>query len=572
MFDLANDRLSYSSLLRPEPGYTLDFALGMTYSLDLEALLGVPISLGLMDEMDEKHLQSPLYVLEAIRRSTDRIALLCNADGIHLPSKIQSVYSLLEHSVFPVDLVKSGQGGSFHPKLWVLKYTQEGCPSWIRLLVMSRNLTFDNSIDISASLQGKIGDAMIEKNRPLSDFLRFAADFTGQKRKKVLSLADDVMQTAFEVSHPFEDYTFYPIGIPGYPGTENPLLGEKTDLFAVSPFLSEDVINKIGDFNGSGTLITRKSSVTPAILAAFDQVYMVKDQLCDNESHVNQDIHAKIYYATTKTGNDLYLGSANASHNAFHRNIEFLIRFRYKLWQMGYKKFCKDFIPDQFCPYEKITHAPESQPEDPRKKAIEQALRAAVSALTEAKVSHSSGRYRITLTAHSLNTTERIIVYPLQCRSAKQPLKEQTVFEALLLKELSEFYVLGVPEQPVREVIVKVPTKGIPAGRDQEIYRSIINSREKFLRYLSFVLSGELAEGSVGEAEYLSVLPSSDGLYTGAHATSAIYEQLLQVFHQHPEKIREISDIAKRLDRSVVGEEFHQMLRCFLDAAKKVRK
>ena len=58
MFDLANDRLSYSELLRPDAGYTLDFAVGMTYSLDLEALLGVPVSLGLLDEADEGNLRA----------------------------------------------------------------------------------------------------------------------------------------------------------------------------------------------------------------------------------------------------------------------------------------------------------------------------------------------------------------------------------------------------------------------------------------------------------------------------------------------------------------------------------
>ena len=42
MFDVAKDRLSYGELLRPDVGYRLDFAVGMTYSLDLEALLGGP--------------------------------------------------------------------------------------------------------------------------------------------------------------------------------------------------------------------------------------------------------------------------------------------------------------------------------------------------------------------------------------------------------------------------------------------------------------------------------------------------------------------------------------------------
>ena len=45
MFDLANNRLSYSEILQPDAGYTLDFAVGLTYSLDLEALIGVPVLL-----------------------------------------------------------------------------------------------------------------------------------------------------------------------------------------------------------------------------------------------------------------------------------------------------------------------------------------------------------------------------------------------------------------------------------------------------------------------------------------------------------------------------------------------
>ena len=48
MFDTSQNRLNYSELLQPELGYNLDFAVGLTYSLGLEALLGVPISMGLL--------------------------------------------------------------------------------------------------------------------------------------------------------------------------------------------------------------------------------------------------------------------------------------------------------------------------------------------------------------------------------------------------------------------------------------------------------------------------------------------------------------------------------------------
>jgi len=38
----SSDRLDYGSLLIPPPGYEADFALGTTYGLDLEALVGLP--------------------------------------------------------------------------------------------------------------------------------------------------------------------------------------------------------------------------------------------------------------------------------------------------------------------------------------------------------------------------------------------------------------------------------------------------------------------------------------------------------------------------------------------------
>ena len=569
MFDLANDRLSYSELLRPDAGYTLDFAVGMTYSLDLEALLGVPVSLGLLDDADEGNLRSPLYVLEAIRKSADRIALFCNAGGIKLPDKIQSVYSLLENSVFQVKLTKTS---NFHPKIWVLKYSQSGTPSYIKLLVMSRNLTFDSSIDISAALQGEIGKEESEKNRPLADFLSYVSRFAdSKKRQQVLALAEDVLKvSAFEVEPPFEDYDFFPIGIPGYSGNSSPLFGQKSDLFVVSPFLSDETVQKMTHFKGNKRLVTRKSSVTPAVMEAFDHhVYVTKDVLSDNEYGAQQDIHAKIYYTTTRMANYLYLGSANASQNAFYKNIECLLRLRYKLYSVGFWRFADDFIPKENCPYEELTEIPEQQAEDSRKKELDKALKEAVYALKRAVVVPDGNRYSVTVDARPLKTTERIMIAPLQRPDLVRPLDQHLQFYGMLLKELSEFYVLSVDSQ---KLITKVVTRDMPKDRDQEIYRSIIDSKSKFMSYLSFVLSGDLSDGADGTSDLAEAMLQANGSTLTGHTSAALYEQMLRVFHQNPAKLKGISDMIRRLDPDVVGNEFLEMYRFFEAAAKKVRK
>lgn len=568
MFDVANDRLSYGELLRPDVGYTLDFAVGTTYSLDLEALLGVPVSLGLLGDADAEQMRSPLYVLEAIRTSSDKIAIFCNAGGIKLPDKIQSVYSLLEESVFQVKLSRNS---NFHPKLWVLKYSNEAGKSYIKLLVLSRNLTFDSSIDLCVAMRGEVKYARRLKNKSLADILTFVGQYAKRaKQQQTLSLAEDVMRVpTFEVEHPFEDYTFFPMGIPDYPGSDTKLFEQKYDLFAVSPFLSDNVVQQLTENAGQKILVTRKSSVTKRTMEAFDHVFITKDILSDNEFGSKQDIHAKLYFTTTQDGNYLYIGSANASHNAFYRNVECLLRLKYKLNCIGMKTFTQDFLPSENCPYEELTYIPEIPPADPSQKLIDEALREAVYALKRADVLSNGTAYSIQINAKELKTAEPVLIAPLQRQNLMTTLRPETVFDGLLLKEISEFFILRVQSQTL---VVKVDTRGIPKDRDQAIYRGIIDSKAKFMTYLSFVLS-ESPASFTAETDLLDdvLLCGNDRDGAGA-ATAAIYEKMLRVFHQNPNRLKGIADMIRRLEPDVVGEDFVQMYQQFEAAAKKVRK
>ena len=64
------------------PGYDVEFAVGTTYSLDMKALLIVPYSLGMFGDLSENVKASPLFLLESIRRSSDKFALFCHRGGI----------------------------------------------------------------------------------------------------------------------------------------------------------------------------------------------------------------------------------------------------------------------------------------------------------------------------------------------------------------------------------------------------------------------------------------------------------------------------------------------------------
>src|SRR5258708_5753350 len=78
------DRRLLLESLRPPTGYTLDHALGTTFSLDLLALLRAPLAFPLCDgdaaltaADGEGRPADPLALLLALRRQAGRISLFC---------------------------------------------------------------------------------------------------------------------------------------------------------------------------------------------------------------------------------------------------------------------------------------------------------------------------------------------------------------------------------------------------------------------------------------------------------------------------------------------------------------
>ena len=60
-FDQNNNRVDYGELLIEDPAFELEQAVGMTYSLDMEALMGIPLCLGMRGEMTSGQRNNPLF-------------------------------------------------------------------------------------------------------------------------------------------------------------------------------------------------------------------------------------------------------------------------------------------------------------------------------------------------------------------------------------------------------------------------------------------------------------------------------------------------------------------------------
>src|ERR1039458_4738867 len=177
-----NNRQLLRDALRPPAGYALDRAITTTFSLDLMALLAIPVSFTFfqLKDQDGPPQVDPLALLEALRRYAGRITVFCQAGQIHVPKNVQLLLGYLENSVYEVQATR---GGVFHPKLTVLRYTaQDGSaseetlpPVVYRLLCSSRNLTFDRSWDTLLVLDGVLAQHRTNafaRNHSLARFVR----------------------------------------------------------------------------------------------------------------------------------------------------------------------------------------------------------------------------------------------------------------------------------------------------------------------------------------------------------------------------------------------------------------
>ena len=109
-------------LLAPPEEYAVDQALGTTYTLDLAALLRVPLAATALPwaNADGGPTENPFALLTALRRNASRFSLFCHAGATRAPGTFSPLMTFLEDVVHPV--APPRDGGVLHPKTWILRY------------------------------------------------------------------------------------------------------------------------------------------------------------------------------------------------------------------------------------------------------------------------------------------------------------------------------------------------------------------------------------------------------------------------------------------------------------------
>lgn len=381
------DRTVLTEALRAPAGFRLDQVITTTYTLDLVALLTLPLSFTLAsgDGVNESGRVDPIALLEALRRHAGRITVFCQAGCIAAPRRGQLLFAYLEESVIEAQARRAG--GVFHPKVTLVRYTPDlhdrklepseqpdGGAVKYRLLCGTRNLTFDRSWDTMLVLDGELvpdRPQAIRSSRALSAFVRalpaLASRPLSEGRSRLIDqIADELLRVRFEVPQGFsdraDDLVFWPIGLEAKDVW--PFDGRTDRMLLVSPFVDGTCLDWLKDQTNVCALVARQEELDclPAnALDAIESCYVLSDAA---EPDLSEDeeaqaagssppqksegaitvepsaaglrgLHAKLYVADCGWNARLWTGSANATKAAFSANIEFLVELRGRRADIG---------------------------------------------------------------------------------------------------------------------------------------------------------------------------------------------------------------------------------------------
>ena len=548
---LAPDSRSVAfDLIRPPGGYRLGFAALTTYTLNLEALLILPLSvLAQADGGLEELLADPMQLLHALREAGDRIHVFVDETGIAIPSSARPLYSMLEASVHPV---RAPNGGAFHAKTWVARFVpvndESGDrPPLLRVAVLSRNLTFDRSWDVALASEAPVqGGKPLDASRPVGDLLSALPQLATQPlgrhlTERLQTLSEETARTPFPSPKGFTDpIEFHAIGLPGRGSWRPPTTGDRT--LAIAPFVNRTGLAAVRGAGGANrTLVSRQEeldALREGALEEWKEVLVLSDSANGEpedafEGDVGSDcapldrreqretattrlsgLHAKMIAVEHRSDVTWYVGSANLTAAAFGGgNVETMAaitgRKGYKggksgygidrFFEAGFQSLCRRYqraLPPHPEP-EAVTRA-RRLIEETRETLVKSGLRATCSQHREIwtlKLTHGEGCLEFPETVEAA-------AWPISVRESEAQRLDLPLTWSLPAARLTAFmaFRLSVPLRSVDDIrmVLRLPTEGLPGDRMHEVLRTLLDSREKFLRFLRALLGG--LDGMVGWA------------------------------------------------------------------------
>ncbi len=596
-------RSLYTQALTPPPGWRFDAGLATTYSLDLTTLLTVPVNLALATrESSQEILEDSLSVLEAVRRTAASLVVYAQKGQIRLPSSRHPLFSLLEPVVVETE---APRGGAFHPKVWILRFVAEDDPKnvCLRALILSRNLTFDRSWDLSLMLEGKLTTKHVKTSEPLAGFISSlprmsSSKVTKQIRSLTREIADQVSRTRWEVPKGYDSVKFHALGLRD--GAWEPPSCDR--MLVVSPFLTENALKQLARCSEKPPILISRSEsmdfISKETLEKFQECWEIMDvddpELEEEERKEIRlrGLHAKAYVCETDNRLHLFVGSANATGPAIRtgRNVEILAEL------VGMKSsttsirsvFESGGLMDLLQSYSHPADLPQQDSELLlAEQNLEKARRSLMDADLKIVIKVEGDQWQVLL--HSdvtirFPSLKKATVWPVTLPASgaadltKMGQRKNIPLATCSMASLTSFIAFElVAEKDLARLhfVLNIQTEGMPEDRNGAVATNILKNRDGFIRYLLLLLS-EMEDINLGPVFPNGGNGKKDGSGRGGLRLDELplLEELTRAYCRDPEKVQAIARLIEDLKSSpegkqVVPESFEVIWEAFKNALGK---
>ncbi|MFW6030892.1 MAG: hypothetical protein ACOCRO_11665, partial [Halanaerobiales bacterium] len=290
-------------------------------------------------------------------------------------------------------------------------------------------------------------------------------------------------------------------------------------------------------------------------------------------SEIRCGLHTKLFLFEENNNANLWLGSANATNAAYNNNIEFMVCLQGKKDEIGIDNFLGDkedkhSFASLLMDYK---HWESEQPdeikiitkklEEIRDLILELHLRLEVLKESEEDV------YTLKIIANSCNDINidkekmSVFCWPITRKESAYKVKidkllteREMLFQSLSLETLTSFLAFSImiktdKQEHELRFVLNLPIEGLPEGRKEKLLYSIISDRNKFIKYLIFLLSDNDSLADIINTLNLKRFSNNDEEYYST-IKIPLMEEMIRALSKDPQKLDAISRLVKKLKKS----------------------
>lgn len=594
-------RIDYGEQLIAPEGFELSQAIATTYSLDLNTLLTVPIAMCFGQTLEGPIEQQRIALLDALGQLKNKLTVFYQQGNIKIPDKYNSLYALLEPSLVPV-VPDAGElnsaFSSFHPKVWLLRLISKNNAKQVkyRLIVLSRNLTFDRSWDLATVLDGDVQKPRRSHNKGLTSFFNELINVSKKQGRQLAIDEKELMRVRWVMPGGVNGVEFLSTLLSINNIRQKPLSLSKENnkrLLVMSPFIRGGKSVAALDWLASHVpnkkcyLFSRAEELNMAGAEALKKwhCFALNEQVIDGEeieemeqslfSENDLNLHAKLIVMDELTDNThWHLGSANATESAIGsekshpRNSEFMLKMIGDKKALGISVLLKQFT-NEFNNGLFVKHVfSNKQVSDPESDMG--ALRHLLFELINTSWSLEADLAEHDLFQLTMSTNElpdikgfEVVISTLAVDQFK-PISEKILWQKLKLTQISALIRLDIKKdgEVIERIVTQLPLKfNCDVDRNKAIVNDLVQSQSQFIHYLSMMLDIQPNKMEIYDPNH-----SADGKSEESNMfreESIIFEKLMKVAASHPDVLTRIDTLQKQLDEKVVPEDFKSLWRIF---------